>query len=99
MIKELVTLQAQCDRKGCGSGVTVCEPTAIAANGRLYDLGWRLARGKLLCPRHVAVFRGKAGLGLFVRCPHCGSMPGAACRGHHGYPIRQTHMARVKASE
>lgn len=42
-----------CDRPHCFNSVTVMRNTRDQCNRMLVDLGWRLYRGKQLCPVHA----------------------------------------------
>jgi hypothetical protein len=57
MIEEqaVVTIIIVCDRARCTRAQRVVESSREAANSKLYDLGWRVANDKHLCPHHVQI--------------------------------------------
>jgi hypothetical protein len=50
-----VCVQLACDRKKCSELATVWDFNHTDAQKQLYDKGWRLYRGKQLCPTHARV--------------------------------------------
>jgi len=50
---EFATIQLTCDRKDCDTLVTVTRALRDECNQALFDLGWRVCRGKTLCPQCV----------------------------------------------
>ena len=54
MIRECVGVNVKCDATGCSEWESVHYETRDECKLRLYNLGWRVAKGKHLCAFHVA---------------------------------------------
>jgi hypothetical protein len=101
-VTEFATIQLTCDRKDCHNMVTVTRALRDECNRALFELGWRLCRGKTLCPRHVEAFQVKHGSGQWVECPHCHAAPFTPCINHilrGGNSMRHSHLSRVRAAK
>lgn len=46
-------VELRCDRKLCGAGISVSADSHKEAQNRLYERGWRVSRGRQICPEHA----------------------------------------------
>jgi hypothetical protein len=55
--RETTTIELHCDRKNCASEIRIQAETRDKCNLHIYAAGWRLCRGKQICPRHVRIWQ------------------------------------------
>lgn len=46
-------MEIACDRPNCAYAIRLTRPTRDECNLHIYKAGWRLYRGKQLCPYHA----------------------------------------------